>query len=66
MIEQLQEATNTIASLAESNPGGKKKNTKADNKWKCEVPDEDEPKEKVANGKTFWFCPHEYNDGKGM
>ena len=67
VIEQLQEATDTIALLAESNQGnGTKKKTFQDNKWKYEVPEDDDPKEKVVNGKTFWFCPHEHNDGKGM
>ena len=66
-IEQLQEAIDTIALLAESNQGnGKKKKTAQDNKWKYEVPEDDDPKEKVVNGKTFWFCPYKHNEGKGM
>ena len=67
IIEQLTEATNIIALLAGSNQGnGSKKKGKAENKWKYEVPDEDDPKEKVVNGKTFWYCPHEHNNGNGM
>ena len=67
VIEQLQEATDTIALLAETNQGnGNKKKTTSDNKQKYEVPEDDDPKEKVVNGKTFWFCPHEHNNSKGM
>ena len=46
VIEQLQEASGAIASLAEANRGnGKKKKSIQDNKWKYEAPKDDEPKE---------------------
>ena len=63
-IEQLMEAINAIALLAGSNQGnGNRKKARFDTKWKYEVPDANDPKEKVVNGRTFWFCPHEHNNG---
>ena len=63
-LDHLKEVTNNVALLS-SQDQGKHPNNRNDD-WKFKPPAEGESTSKVVNGKTFYFCTIEHNNGKGM
>ena len=64
-LEKIQETANAIALMSASDSFQQSdKKQRSDRAWMFEIPPEDEPQEKLVDGKTFYVCRKDHNNEK--